>query len=72
MLDHADLTLTARHSVVITGRSGSGKSTLFRALAGIWPFGRGESSCPRTRSSCHSAPTSRSAPCAMWSPIRIP
>ena len=29
-------------SVVITGRSGSGKSTLFRALAGIWPFGRGE------------------------------
>jgi putative ATP-binding cassette transporter len=26
---------------VITGPSGSGKSTLFRALAGIWPFGRG-------------------------------
>ncbi len=27
--------------VVLTGPSGSGKSTLFRALAGIWPFGRG-------------------------------
>ena len=32
----------AGESVVLTGRSGSGKSTLFRALAGIWPFGRGE------------------------------
>jgi putative ATP-binding cassette transporter len=27
--------------IVLTGPSGSGKSTLFRALAGIWPFGRG-------------------------------
>jgi vitamin B12/bleomycin/antimicrobial peptide transport system ATP-binding/permease protein len=27
--------------VLIRGPSGSGKSTLFRALAGIWPFGRG-------------------------------
>ena len=28
-------------NVLVTGPSGSGKSTLFRALAGIWPFGRG-------------------------------
>ena len=28
--------------VFFTGHSGAGKSTLFRALAGIWPFGRGE------------------------------
>jgi putative ATP-binding cassette transporter len=28
-------------SVLLTGPSGSGKSTLFRALAGIWPYGRG-------------------------------
>jgi putative ATP-binding cassette transporter len=29
-------------SVLLTGASGSGKSTLVRAIAGIWPFGRGE------------------------------
>ena len=33
-------------SVVVTGPSGSGKSTLFRALAGIWPFGRGRVAMP--------------------------
>jgi putative ATP-binding cassette transporter len=27
--------------VLVRGPSGSGKSTLFRAIAGIWPFGRG-------------------------------
>jgi putative ATP-binding cassette transporter len=27
--------------VLITGPSGSGKSTLLRAVAGLWPFGRG-------------------------------
>lgn len=27
--------------VLITGPSGSGKSTLLRAIAGLWPFGRG-------------------------------
>ena len=26
---------------LVTGPSGAGKSTLFRAIAGIWPFGRG-------------------------------
>ena len=34
-------------SVLIQGPSGSGKSTLFRAIAGIWPFGRGEIKQPR-------------------------
>lgn len=42
LLEGATLTLRPGESVVVTGRSGSGKSTLFRALAGIWPFGRGE------------------------------
>jgi vitamin B12/bleomycin/antimicrobial peptide transport system ATP-binding/permease protein len=46
LLDHADLTFTAGHSVVITGRTGSGKSTLFRVLAGIWPYGQGEVKLP--------------------------
>ncbi len=30
----------------MTGPSGSGKSTLFRAIAGIWPFGKGTISVP--------------------------
>ncbi len=34
-------------SVLVTGPSGSGKSTLFRALAGIWPYGRGSVERPR-------------------------
>jgi putative ATP-binding cassette transporter len=33
--------------VLIKGPSGSGKSTLFRAIAGIWPFGRGQVRQPR-------------------------
>ncbi|MCU0897265.1 MAG: ATP-binding cassette domain-containing protein, partial [Burkholderiales bacterium] len=32
--------------VLVTGPSGSGKSTMFRALAGIWPFGRGRVRVP--------------------------
>jgi putative ATP-binding cassette transporter len=38
-----DIALAARPGapVLITGPSGSGKSTLLRAIAGLWPFGRG-------------------------------
>jgi putative ATP-binding cassette transporter len=35
-----------RDRILVTGPSGSGKSTLFRAIAGIWPFGRGTVSIP--------------------------
>jgi putative ATP-binding cassette transporter len=38
----ADRVVFAPHEqVLINGPSGSGKSTLLRAIAGIWPFGRG-------------------------------
>ncbi len=46
LMEGVNLTITAHHSVVITGRTGSGKSTLFRALAGIWPFGAGRVDWP--------------------------
>ncbi len=46
ILDHAALAFRPGESVVLTGRSGSGKSTLFRAIAGIWPFGRGQVARP--------------------------
>jgi putative ATP-binding cassette transporter len=34
-------------TALISGLSGAGKSTLFRAIAGIWPFGRGDVRLPR-------------------------
>lgn len=37
-------------SVLLTGPSGSGKSTLFRALSGLWPFGRGRIRVPDGKS----------------------
>jgi putative ATP-binding cassette transporter len=44
----ADARLTVRRGerVLVSGPSGSGKSTLFRALAGIWPYGRGRVRVP--------------------------
>jgi len=41
LLKDLDLTLPKGAWTLISGSSGSGKSTLFRAMAGIWPFGRG-------------------------------
>jgi vitamin B12/bleomycin/antimicrobial peptide transport system ATP-binding/permease protein len=34
-------------AVLITGPTGAGKSTLLRAIAGIWPYGRGEITLPK-------------------------
>jgi putative ATP-binding cassette transporter len=46
IVNASDLTLPAGHSTLVVGPSGSGKSTLFRALAGIWPFGKGKVAAP--------------------------
>ncbi len=46
LLAASDLHLQPGDRVLIQGDSGSGKSTLFRALAGLWPFGRGELATP--------------------------
>ncbi|MFD1623299.1 ABC transporter ATP-binding protein/permease [Azospirillum griseum] len=42
----ADLTVSPGERLLISGASGSGKSTLLRAVAGIWPFGRGRIRLP--------------------------
>ncbi len=40
--EHVDFTVPAGQSMLIMGPTGTGKSTLLRAIAGIWPFGRGK------------------------------
>ncbi len=40
------LVIARGEKVLVKGPSGSGKSTLFRAIAGIWPFGRGDVAIP--------------------------
>jgi ABC-type uncharacterized transport system, permease and ATPase components len=52
--------------VLLTGPSGAGKSTLFRAIAGIWPFGRGDVTAPPDARVlfCLRNPTCPSARCA--------
>src|SRR5579871_886071 len=37
-----DLALVPLEPTLFVGPSGAGKSTLFRAIAGLWPFGKGE------------------------------
>ena len=46
LLSHLSLRVNAGDSVLIKGPSGSGKSTLFRAIGGIWPFGKGTVQLP--------------------------
>jgi len=47
LLAGINLTLRRGETVLLGGASGSGKSTLVRAIAGIWPFGRGEIHLPQ-------------------------
>jgi putative ATP-binding cassette transporter len=46
VVETSHLELAGGESVVVSGPSGSGKSTLFRAISGIWPYGRGRISKP--------------------------
>jgi putative ATP-binding cassette transporter len=41
VLRRVDFIVKPGDRIMVSGPSGSGKSTLFRAIAGIWPFGRG-------------------------------
>src|SRR4029077_1271291 len=47
LIANVNLSLLRGDTVLLGGASGSEKSTLFRAVAGIWPFGRGEIRGPR-------------------------
>ena len=42
LVSSANLHITHGSRVLLQGPSGSGKSTLIRAIAGIWPFGKGQ------------------------------
>jgi vitamin B12/bleomycin/antimicrobial peptide transport system ATP-binding/permease protein len=46
LISASNATIKSGESLLICGPSGSGKSTLFRAIAGIWPFGKGRMRLP--------------------------
>jgi putative ATP-binding cassette transporter len=46
LIAKVSLSLGRGESALLSGPSGVGKSTLLRAIAGIWPFGRGEIRVP--------------------------
>ena len=46
---------SAGERVLIRGQSGSGKSTIMRAVAGVWPWGRGSVQLPRGAHRLHAA-----------------
>ena len=47
LIEGASFDIQPGDTALISGPTGVGKSTLFRAIAGIWPFGRGEIRLPR-------------------------
>jgi vitamin B12/bleomycin/antimicrobial peptide transport system ATP-binding/permease protein len=54
--EHAELARGER--VLVTGDSGTGKTLLFRALAGLWPWGKGRITRPRGESTLYMPRTS--------------
>jgi putative ATP-binding cassette transporter len=47
LVAEAEVEIRRPERVLIRGQSGSGKSTIMRAVAGVWPWGRGEIHLPR-------------------------
>jgi len=47
ILARQSFSIAPSERVLVTGPSGSGKSTLFRAIAGIWPYGKGKVTVPK-------------------------
>lgn len=46
VIDEAEGIIRRGERVIVNGESGTGKSTLIRAIAGLWPWGRGEIAIP--------------------------
>jgi vitamin B12/bleomycin/antimicrobial peptide transport system ATP-binding/permease protein len=46
LMENVSFAIRPGDTALISGPSGAGKSTLFRAIAGIWPFGRGDVNLP--------------------------
>ena len=42
VVNEADVAIAPGEKVLVVGESGTGKSTLVRAIAGLWPWGKGE------------------------------
>jgi len=42
VVNEADIEIVRGEKVLVVGESGTGKSTLVRAIAGLWPWGKGE------------------------------
>jgi putative ATP-binding cassette transporter len=47
LVAEAEVEIRRPERVLIRGQSGSGKSTIMRAVAGVWPWGKGEIRLPR-------------------------
>jgi putative ATP-binding cassette transporter len=48
LVNATDVTIKLGERVLVSGPSGAGKSTLFRAVAGVWPFGEGSITIPKS------------------------
>ena len=49
LLEDAEFEIVKGTNTLVTGKSGSGKSTLFRALSGLWIWGKGDIARPDGR-----------------------